>query len=458
MGLRHTAVLLLAVVGLACTEKKELPAVEAPPPAFDYGLYCNEQGRLKEAELALWLARRPEHLERVYEEAQRGLPRAKALVQDVELVVAAVGRQVAQAATSVPCLVAPTPCHLDEEFLDKALVGSDGTGAKRLKAVLVSAYARRQYEREKELKVTFSLATAVLAGGLLATAVERAAVQEASAAAAAAAGEAKAVLTPEALAAEAEAQGLRAQVWEAERLESGTRYFAPLEELQRIRPQVGRPPFRTAADDPRWVEYVRYWDRRLVELEAAERAGLSQEARPKPPIIWAEYETIHTRFANARAYEVLVAERMWVEVRLAMAERQLLKGMSNPYMTEKPGVRPLWSTQVYYPDLMATDLATVKPGAVPRVYTFSIKQRNFKAKSEEKILEQITADAKYAKKHYGGTVEIRRPGHPLFGQKVKIEKVYLVYDAELVPMSDKLRIMIQELEQTYGVEVRFHGK
>ena len=34
---------------------------------------------------------------------------------------------------------------------------------------------------------------------------------------------------------------------------------------------------------------------------------------------------------------------------------------------------------------------------------------------------------------YGGEVEIRKPGHPLYGKIAKVSEVSLVYDANFVP-------------------------
>uniref|UniRef100_UPI00286BB0DB hypothetical protein n=1 Tax=Archangium sp. TaxID=1872627 RepID=UPI00286BB0DB len=79
-------VLALAIPGAGCTEDESyvraLPPVEEPP--FDYGLYANAQGLLVGEDSAVLLVRRPSHLERVYEDAQRGEPRARVLFRQLE--------------------------------------------------------------------------------------------------------------------------------------------------------------------------------------------------------------------------------------------------------------------------------------------------------------------------------------------------------------------------------------
>jgi hypothetical protein len=51
-------------------------------------------------------------------------------------------------------------------------------------------------------------------------------------------------------------------------------------------------------------------------------------------------------------------------------------------------------------------------------------------------------------------VEIRRPGHPLFGRKVVVSRVYIIYDgSDLLP---EVRKALLEEARTRGVELHFH--
>jgi hypothetical protein len=50
-------------------------------------------------------------------------------------------------------------------------------------------------------------------------------------------------------------------------------------------------------------------------------------------------------------------------------------------------------------------------------------------------------------------VEVRRPGHPLFGRKVEAARLHLVYDAEFA--SDEARAVIVDALKGKAVEVHF---
>jgi hypothetical protein len=81
-------------------------------------------------------------------------------------------------------------------------------------------------------------------------------------------------------------------------------------------------------------------------------------------------------------------------------------------------------------DDLVVDKATLGPGLKPSVHSFSIKQRNFSSMSSEAAVDQFTMDALEARTKYGGTVEVRRPGHPLFGKTVNVSRVHVVYDGK----------------------------
>lgn len=452
MGLMRRAVLLLMMAGLACAQNKNLPEVETPPPAFDYALYSDAEGNLKQVDLAVWLMRRPRHLEKVYEDAREGLPRAVRLKSHVERVARLVGSEVAENATSAPCLAAPNGCQFDMAFLDQVFLGSDEPGAQRVKEVLLESFAERARQRGVQQKLVLSIAGALLAGGVAAATVEKAVLQQEVRAGAAAAGEAKA-LAPGAVVAEAEAQALQVKVQEAELTIGGGRYSGSLQALREARPVAERPPAGVMAEERVWKDYVAYYDKRLAELEAVEKAGPGKGPAPLPPVTWPGYHKLYMLSLNSRIFQGKMTRSLWQDARLPEADRQWAKGMRSPYLSEQLGMKPRGSGKVFYADAALTDQATLKPGTTPRVYTFSIKQRDFMLTSPNEVFNQLRADCREALRKYGGTVEIRRPGHPLFSREVDVSKVYLIYDARLVP--ERLRADMENIANSLGVEVIF---
>jgi hypothetical protein len=101
------------------------------------------------------------------------------------------------------------------------------------------------------------------------------------------------------------------------------------------------------------------------------------------------------------------------------------------------------------------DSATLRPGTTPRIHTFSNKSRDFSLMNNEQIQQQATMDATEALSKYGGTIEVRRPGHPLFGKKTVVTQVHLVYDAQMA-VGEPQRVIVNALMRT-GVEVHFHA-
>jgi hypothetical protein len=53
---------------------------------------------------------------------------------------------------------------------------------------------------------------------------------------------------------------------------------------------------------------------------------------------------------------------------------------------------------------------------------------------------------------YGGRLEVRRPGHPLYGRTVQVSKVHLVYEAKEL---GTWKTFIEDLCKQGGVEVHF---
>ncbi|KFA91103.1 hypothetical protein [Archangium violaceum] len=161
-------------------------------------------------------------------------------------------------------------------------------------------------------------------------------------------------------------------------------------------------------------------------------------------------------FRRGMKFQRSVGQMLRRELELSEHVRRVLRGMRKPRMDENVGLTHPGNTALTYADQFAVDEATLASGAKVRVETFSNKSRNFKGWSEDDIFKQVQADANEALVKYGGIVQVRRPGHPIFGQDVTVSRVHLVYDSETLTPSLK-----QELPRALGkkntkVEIHFH--
>ena len=96
----------------------------------------------------------------------------------------------------------------------------------------------------------------------------------------------------------------------------------------------------------------------------------------------------------------------------------------------------------------------LSPGLRPSVHSFSNKQRNFAGKTEKEALQQLEMDAREARAKYGGEVTVRRPGHPLFGKKVRVTQTHLVYDART--FDGELQKALLNEAPARGIKLHFH--
>jgi hypothetical protein len=143
------------------------------------------------------------------------------------------------------------------------------------------------------------------------------------------------------------------------------------------------------------------------------------------------------------------------EAEVPQGKRQLLQEMERPQVSENVGLTRDGSDARTYVDQLVVDEATLQ-GASPRVETFSTKQRDFRRMSDQSLRAQVEADAREALRKYGGTVEIRRQGHPLFERRVPVSRVHLVYDSGMLPdLHDLGREMVTAAKK-WGVDLHFH--
>jgi hypothetical protein len=57
---------------------------------------------------------------------------------------------------------------------------------------------------------------------------------------------------------------------------------------------------------------------------------------------------------------------------------------------------------------------------------------------------------------YGGEVQIRRPGHPLFGRTATVSRVHLVYDAE--GLTPSIKETLETASRRFKIELHFHAR
>jgi hypothetical protein len=447
-----------------CGEYEALPPEvwrEDVAPPFDYGLYCDARGKLVGESSGVLLVHRSEHLEKVFEDARQGDARARELFHQLEEVAEASGVGLADKALSLGCRALPT-CTVRWAALGE-LIPSQGPGGVRLRQLLGRGF-EQQARREHVESAVISAALDVLLVGGVAMAVEgRIAKAEVKAGAA----EAE-KLSREAMAKQRlvlpevegrlsleEAAALEARLQEAEALEEGARQSARLETLARQRPSLQKPPPGVAADSELWADYVAYWEKRYEEL-AGIRARPAWLPPAKPPLLWVNYTSFLDRVRRGLRFQGEVARTLRNECTLAEGERSWLRGLTEPVMDENLGLAHERSASITFADQFVVDKASLKPGSRPIVHSFSNKQRDFNAMDKRAVKYWLEEDAREALTKYGGVVEVRRPGHPLFGREVAASKVHLVYDGKLI--SDETKKVLLNDARQLGVELHFHAK
>ncbi|HYO73829.1 MAG TPA: hypothetical protein VEU33_47960 [Archangium sp.] len=252
-----------------------------------------------------------------------------------------------------------------------------------------------------------------------------------------------------------EGAGLTREVLEArlalvEREAMGPRQPRNVAVLEKQRPSLDAPP-PGAEGNPRWPEYVAYYEKRLGELEK----GTAVEG----PLRWAPYELLRGWFARGLAFERLMVEVLRADAKLPRALRRFLGAFDKPRIERGVGVRKP-DTGLRYADVLIIEEGGLA-GRPPRVETFSFKSRDLSRLKDQALEAQMIEDATEALHKYGGTLDIRRSSlHPLLGEgsEVPVQRVRLIYEGgTLMPTNvDVLRKATNVAKNKVpGVEVLF---
>ncbi|MDY7230478.1 hypothetical protein [Hyalangium rubrum] len=426
-------------------------------PPFDYSLYCDPQGKLVGERSAVLLVYRSSHLERVYADAQLGTARALTLFAQLEHTVQSSGEVLANRASGLVCHSLPA-CTVKWHFLEE-LMPSRGPGGMRLRQLMADSFSRQaRLQNVKNAVIagalTVLLSTTVVKASAAGAAEAEAGAAEAGATATEAAQLARQVsLDPrlvlprgEARLAVEEVSALEARLPEA--LKAAARHPPQVEVLARLRPSLEHPPVGMSANAPRWIRYVEYWERRYEHL-----ASHSGRTELKSPLTWESYSTLLGRFQRALEFQRSTTQALQQEA-LASGQRQWLRGMERPIVAENVGLAHEGTSTLSYVDQLVVDQASLRPGMRPSLHTFSNKQHHFSAVNERDAIKQVRLDISEAQTKYGGTVEVRRPGHPLFGRKVVVSRVHLVYDGTGISPAFMETLSVEA--RTRGVSLHFH--
>ncbi|HYO55510.1 hypothetical protein [Archangium sp.] len=220
--------------------------------------------------------------------------------------------------------------------------------------------------------------------------------------------------------------------------------------LEKQRPSPDAPP-PGAEGNPRWGEYVAYYEKRLREI----KQGKAAEA----PLRWAPYEQMWGWFTRGLAFERLMVALLEADAALPRAQRRFLGAFHKPRVQRYVGVKKP-GTGLRFADVLVIEEGELA-GGLPRVETFSFKSREL-SRLKGKVLEaQMIEDAREALRKYGETLDIRRDSlQPLLREdsNVLVQRVRLVYEGgELKPTNvNDLNAAIREVEDAVpGVEVLF---
>lgn len=210
----------------------------------------------------------------------------------------------------------------------------------------------------------------------------------------------------------------------------GPRLSKDVRALQEQRPSLETPP-PEARGNPRWSEYVAYYERRLEELQRGQAVD--------GPLRWAAYERMWGGFTRGMNFERTMSRLLREDAQRPRAERRYLRDFDNPRVERSVGVmKP--DTGLRFADVLVIEEAT-SSGQTPRIETFSFKSRDFSGMDNKGMEAQMLEDAREALRKYGETLDIRRESLQSLlrsGNELPVRRVRLVYEGgKLMPMDMK---------------------
>ncbi|WP_309888205.1 hypothetical protein [Archangium sp.] len=220
--------------------------------------------------------------------------------------------------------------------------------------------------------------------------------------------------------------------------------------LEKHRPSLDVPPSE-AQGNPRWREYVDYYEKRLGEVKKGEAT--------EGPLKWEPYERMRAWFARGLAFERDRVKLLREDAAKPRAQRSFLGDFDSPRIEIQVGVRKP-GTGLRYADVLVIEEGGLG-GGPRRVETFSFKSRDFSGLDRETLTARMKVDASEALRNYGETLDIRRdslqsllPG----GSEVQVPRVRLIYEGgKLMPTDvDASKAAALATEKAVpGVEVLF---
>lgn len=181
-------------------------------------------------------------------------------------------------------------------------------------------------------------------------------------------------------------QVLAVKLVAAELEASGPRLSKDVAILERHIPALDAPPFE-ARGNPRWREYVDYYEKRLSELRASTAA--------EGPLQWEPYERMRAWFTRGMAFERDMVKRLRSEAEKPRAQRGLLADFDKPRIEIQVGVRKP-GPGLRYADVLVIEEG--EPGRGPRrVESFSFKSRALAQLEErERSRAEVWRDARHS--------------------------------------------------------------
>jgi len=201
---------------------------------------------------------------------------------------------------------------------------------------------------------------------------------------------------------------------------TGPRLPMEVSVLERHRPSLDAPP-PEAQGNPRWGEYVGYYEKRLGEVKKGEAA--------EGPLKWEGYERMRGGFARGMAFERDMVKLLKEDARKPRAERRFLGDFDKPRIETQVGVSKPGSG-LRYADVLVIEEGELG-GRPRRVETFSFKSRNLSGLDPVALKAQMMEDASEALRKYGEALDIRRDSlQRLLGTagEIPVQRVRLVYE------------------------------